>query len=74
MPPTNPWGKKPPQQPKPSSSGFPELKPNKVKDDAAKPLPKPQYEETQEEELLVLESIYAEDFKRVEKNQGAWKV
>jgi eukaryotic translation initiation factor 2-alpha kinase 4 len=74
MPPTNPWGKKQQQQRNTSSSGFPELKPTKSNETAAKAAPKSQYEEIQEEELFALAAIYAEDFKRVGKNHGAWKV
>ncbi len=70
----NPWGKKPPQQNTPSS-GFPELKPSKLNDIAPiNPLPKSQYEEIQDDELIALEAIYGEDFRRVETNHGAWKV
>jgi len=68
MPPTSPWGKKP--QPNTSSTGFPGIKAAKSKKD----IPKSQYEEIQEEELIALASIYGEDFQRVEKNQAAWKV
>lgn len=35
---------------------------------------KSQYEEMQEDELLALEAIYAEDFRRLESHHGAWKV
>lgn len=74
MPPTNPWGKKPPQRNTPSS-GFPELKPSQLNDVAPKvPLPKSQYEEIQQDELIALEAIYGEDFRRIESNHGAWKV
>jgi len=71
MSPTNPWEKK--QQLNNSSSGFPELKPTKSNDATAKVAQNSQYEEIQEEELFALSAIYAEDFKRIEKNQGAWK-
>jgi len=74
MPPTNPWGKKPPQR-NTASSGFPELKPSKSNDAVLKsPAPKSQYEEIQEDELIVLGAIYGEDFKKIETNLGAWKV
>jgi len=69
MPPTSPWGKKP-QQANNSSSGFPGLKPTKSND----PVPKSQYEEIQDDELIALASIYGDDFRRIETNQGAWKV
>ena len=49
MPPTNPWGKKPPQRITPSS-GFPDFKSNKSSDVPPQiQLPKSQYEEIQEE-------------------------
>ncbi|PVH78652.1 Serine/threonine-protein kinase [Cadophora sp. DSE1049] len=73
MPPTNPWGKKPQQSITPSS-GFPDLKPSKSNDVAPKiQLPKSQYEEIQEDELIALEAIYGEDFRKIESNHGAWK-
>ena len=74
MPPTSPWGKKPPQPIVPSS-GFPDLKPSKSSDVASNvQVPKSQYEEDQEDELIALEAIYGEDFRRIESNHGAWKV
>ena len=74
MPPTNPWGKKPQQRIIPSS-GFPDLKPSKSNDVAPKAqLPKSQYEEIQADELIALEAIYGEDFRKIESNHGAWKV
>ncbi|PMD14809.1 hypothetical protein NA56DRAFT_363272 [Hyaloscypha hepaticicola] len=58
MPPTNPWGKKPPQH-NAASSGFPDLKPSKSNEAVPKPLaPKSQYEEDQKNELIALASIY----------------
>jgi translation initiation factor 2-alpha kinase 4 len=66
MAPTNPWGKKKPQDHNASSPGFPGPKSTVV--------PKSQYEEIQEDELIALSSIYGEDFRRVEKNHVAWKV
>lgn len=74
MPPTNPWGKKQQQQLNNSASGFPGLTPSKSTEKVAKAAPKSQYEDLQEEELFALSAIYAEDFRRIEKNQGAWKV
>ena len=72
MPPANPWAKKQKQQN--SKIGLPALKPI----NSAEALPgtniKLHYEELQEEELYALSAIYAEDFRRVEKNHGAWKV
>jgi translation initiation factor 2-alpha kinase 4 len=68
MPPTNPWGKKKPQEPNASSPGLPGVKSNSP---AAQ---KSQYEEIQEDELIALSSIYGEDFHQIEKNQAAWKV
>ena len=74
MPPTNPWGKKNELQLQTSASGFPELKPSKSNEAAAKDNQKSQYEEIQEEEVFALSAIYAEDFKRIDNNRGAWKV
>lgn len=74
MPPTNPWGKKPPQRITPSS-GFPNLKPSISNDVAPQVrLPKSQYEEIQEDELIALEAIYGEDFREIDTNHGAWNV
>jgi translation initiation factor 2-alpha kinase 4 len=74
MPPTNPWGKKPPQR-HAASSGFPDLKPSKSNKAVPKSLaPKSQYEEDQENELIALASIYGEDFRMIESNLVAWKV
>jgi eukaryotic translation initiation factor 2-alpha kinase 4 len=74
MPPTNPWGKKPPQR-NTASSEFPDLKPSKSNDAVPKsPAPKSQYEEIQEDELIALASIYGEDFQKIDSNLGAWKV
>lgn len=73
-PPNSPWGQKKQQVHNNSASGFPGLAPSKSTEKVAKVAPKSQYEEIQEEELFALAAIYAEDFRRVEKNQGAWKV
>ncbi len=74
MPPTTPWGTKAPQR-NTTSSAFPELKPSKSTEVVPKsPAPKSQYEEIQEDELMVLASIYGEDFRKIESNLGAWKV
>ena len=73
MPPTNPWGKKPQpqtQQRNTPSSGYPELNVTKLKENA----PQSQYEEVQEDELIVLASVYGDDFRRIETNNSAWKV
>ncbi len=71
MPPTNPRGKKQ-QNPAPSPS-FPELKAIKTADVVPQSPGAAQYEEIQADELIALESIYGEDFRRIIKNQGAWK-
>lgn len=74
MPPTNPWGKKPPQRITPSS-GFPDFKSNKSSDVPPQiQLPKSQYEEIQEDEVIALAAIYGEDFRKLDSNHGAWKV
>lgn len=73
MPPTNPWGKKT-QPPSTPSAGLTEAK-AKAKDVAPNSnLPKSQYEEVQQDELIALEAIYGEDFKTIESAPGAWKV
>ena len=72
MPPANPWGKK--QKQVDTKAGPSPLKPTKSAETVPRTNTKLQYEEIQEEELYALSAIYAEDFKRVEKNQGAWKV
>lgn len=51
----------------PSESSFPGLIP------AASTGVKSQYEEIQDDELIALESIYGEDFGRLEMKGGAWK-
>jgi eukaryotic translation initiation factor 2-alpha kinase 4 len=51
-----------------SESSFPGLKP------AASTEVKSQYEDIQDDELIALESIYGEDFRRLETKGGAWKV
>ncbi|RDW70020.1 putative cpc-3 protein [Coleophoma crateriformis] len=68
MPPSSPWGKKPNKE-NTSQSGFPKLKSGNPNND----VPKSQYEEIQEDELVALEAIYAEDFKQIQKSHGAWK-
>jgi translation initiation factor 2-alpha kinase 4 len=68
MPPTNPWGKKKPQEVNTSSPG-PGVKPSQHIQNQ-----KSQYEEIQEDELLALSAIYGEDFQRIEKHHTAWKV
>ncbi|QSZ35434.1 hypothetical protein DSL72_008304 [Monilinia vaccinii-corymbosi] len=50
-------------------STFPALKNN----DAANDSPKSPYQETQDDELIALASIYGEDFRLVETHQSAWK-
>lgn len=73
MPPINPWGKNK-QQRNQTSPGSPGPKLNVPT--IAQPKPagaKSQYEEIQEDELIVLESVYQEDFKRIETGHGAWK-
>lgn len=74
MPQTNQRGKKQLQQKNDSASGFPGLKATKSNDTVPAAIPKTQYEQLQEEELLVLGSMYPEEFRLIEKNQGAWKV
>lgn len=74
MPPTNPWGKNK-QQRNQISPGSPGPKVPVPTLAEPKPSgPKSQYEEIQEDELIVLESVYQEDFKRIETGHGAWKV
>jgi len=69
MPPANsPWGKKA-QQKKPLNT-FPSLKNNDIANDS----PKSPYQETQDDELIALASIYGDDFRRIETHQSAWKV
>ncbi|KAM0315688.1 hypothetical protein ACHAO8_003740 [Botrytis cinerea] len=68
MPPANsPWGKKA-QQKKPLNT-FPSLKNNDIANDS----PKSPYQETQDDELIALASIYGDDFRRIETHQSAWK-
>lgn len=74
MPPPTPrkngTSQQPPEQKKTpnSNSGFPALQ----KDIGSV---KPKYEEEQDEEILVLESIFGDDFQRVDlKGAGVWKV
>jgi translation initiation factor 2-alpha kinase 4 len=71
MPPPNAWTipRVPPARG--SETSFPGLNPAA----AGKLAPKSEYEEIQEDELLVLASMYGEDFKRLDTtNSGAWKV
>ncbi|EKD13488.1 protein kinase [Drepanopeziza brunnea f. sp. 'multigermtubi' MB_m1] len=73
MPPTNPRGKKPPQRNSPLS-GSSDVQSVKQNNDVPKVQQvKSQYEEIQEDELIALEAIYGEDFKRIESNHSAWK-
>ena len=68
MPPaSSPWGKKAKQQKPPNT--FPALKIGEAANDS----PKSPYQETQEDELIALASIYGEDFRRIESHQSAWK-
>ncbi|KAI9646734.1 eukaryotic translation initiation factor 2-alpha kinase [Ciborinia camelliae] len=68
MPPaSSPWGKK--VQQKKSLNTFPALKTNDTTNDS----PKSPYQETQDDELIALASIYGEDFRRIETHQSAWK-
>ncbi|KAL2068186.1 hypothetical protein VTL71DRAFT_16284 [Oculimacula yallundae] len=73
MPPKSPWGKKPPQRITPSN-GLPDLKPS-ISNEVSpiSQLHKSQYKEIQEDELIALEAIYGEDFRKIESNPGAWK-
>lgn len=68
MAPTHPWNNAKKKPITSSESSFPGLKP------AASTEVKSQYEEKQDDELIALESIYAEDFRRLETKAGAWKV
>ncbi|CAG8962148.1 hypothetical protein HYFRA_00005194 [Hymenoscyphus fraxineus] len=68
MPPSSPWGKKPPQNIAPSPA-LPRVQP----DGKGKPPPRTQYDEIQDEELFALAAIYGDDFRRIETNHGAWK-
>ncbi|KAG9236637.1 anticodon binding domain of tRNAs-domain-containing protein [Amylocarpus encephaloides] len=68
MAPKSPWGKKPPQNALPTAS-LPKTQP----DTPAKGIAKLDYEEIQNDELLALSSIYGDDFRRIETNQGVWK-
>lgn len=70
MPPTTPWGKKPPPQTIPPSPALPRASSDKKGD----PPQRTQYEEIQEEELFALAAIYGDDFRKIESHQGAWKV
>jgi hypothetical protein len=65
---TNPWNNAKKKPTEPSEPSFPGLLPA-VSTDV-----KLQYEEIQEDELMVLESIYGEDFQRADTKGGAWKV
>jgi translation initiation factor 2-alpha kinase 4 len=68
MAPTNPWNNTKKKPITSSESSFPGLKP------VASTETKSQYEEIQDNELIALESIYDEDFRRLETKGGAWKV
>ncbi|CAL3965791.1 unnamed protein product [Diplocarpon coronariae] len=71
--PNTTWGKKLQQNNTPSNRSS-EEKPDKLNDVSPKIQSlKSQYEEIQEDELIALEAIYGEDFRRIESNHGAWK-
>lgn len=65
---TNPWNNAKKKPVTTSESSFPGLKP------VASTEAKSQYEDIQDDELIALESIYGEDFRRLETKGGAWKV
>ncbi|OBT84497.1 PEK/GCN2 protein kinase [Pseudogymnoascus sp. 03VT05] len=70
MAPTYPWGgSKPKQTSKLNNTSFPSLKDN----EANKPAPESEYNQIQEDELLVLGAIYGDDFEREDTKPGAWK-
>jgi translation initiation factor 2-alpha kinase 4 len=58
--------KKPTNQPKKSDAGFPGLKSHRGSTT--------KYEELQQNELIALDAIYGEDFKRLKEAHSAWKV
>ena len=68
MAPANPWNNAKKKPIAPSESSFPGLK------SATSTEVKSRYEEVQDDELIALESIYGEDFRRSETKGGAWKV
>lgn len=71
MAPTTPWGKsKPKQTTQLNNTSFPSLK----VPETGKSVPESEYEQVQEDELLVLEAIYGDDFEREDTKPGAWKV
>lgn len=71
MAPTYPWGgSKPKQTTKLNNTSFPSLKDT----EANKPAPESEYNQVQEDELLVLGAIYGDDFEREDTKPGAWKV
>ncbi|OBT66063.1 PEK/GCN2 protein kinase [Pseudogymnoascus sp. 23342-1-I1] len=70
MAPTYPWGgSKPKQTTKLNDRSFPSLKDT----EANKPAPESEYNQVQEDELLVLGAIYGDDFEREDTKPGAWK-
>lgn len=71
MAPPNPWGKPNTRTAtEASGSSFPGLQ-TVVTGEAVH---KSQYEEIQQDELIALESIYGDDFQKIEAKSGAWKV
>lgn len=65
-----PWNKPSIKLPKKNDdSSFPGLKPSSPEATA-----KIEYEELQQNELIVLEAMYAEDFVKHKQTQSAWKV
>ncbi|KAH8683018.1 anticodon binding domain of tRNAs-domain-containing protein [Tricladium varicosporioides] len=68
MPPSSPWGKKSQQNAIPSAV-FPGFKAR----GQTESVPKSQYEEIQEDELIALASIYGDDFRHTETAHSAWK-
>ncbi|KFY10773.1 hypothetical protein V492_04854 [Pseudogymnoascus sp. VKM F-4246] len=70
MAPTYPWGgSKPKQTTKLTNTSFPSLK----DPEANKTAPESEYNQVQEDELLVLGAIYGDDFEREDTKPGAWK-
>lgn len=67
MPPKSPWRKK--AQQKKTVNTFPALETKDARNDS----PKSPYQETQDDELIALASIYGEDFRHIETHQSAWK-
>jgi len=67
MAPTNAWNATGQNNTTKSENGFPQLKPQAVK------VPKSQYEEIQEDELIVLASMYGDEFQDTTAKDGAWK-